>query len=93
MLQKLRCSEPTSTGLSRLLGANATIDNLDLTRAKAILDEDHYNLSKIKERIIEYLAVRKLQRENRKAQSCVLQGLQELVKLLLGQLHSTSTGS
>lgn len=37
-----------------------TIDNLDLTRAKAILDEDHYNLSKIKERILEYLAVRKL---------------------------------
>ncbi len=37
-----------------------THDNLDLKRAKAILDEDHYNLSKIKERIIEYLAVRKL---------------------------------
>jgi len=37
-----------------------TIDNLDLKRAKAILDEDHYNLSKIKERILEYLAVRKL---------------------------------
>jgi len=37
-----------------------TVDNLDLTRAKNILDEDHYNLSKIKERVIEYLAVRKL---------------------------------
>ena len=37
-----------------------TVDNLDLTRAKTILDEDHYNLSKIKERILEYLAVRKL---------------------------------
>jgi ATP-dependent Lon protease len=37
-----------------------TVDNLDLARAKAILDEDHYNLAKIKERIIEYLAVRKL---------------------------------
>ncbi|MEO5968321.1 MAG: endopeptidase La, partial [Bdellovibrionia bacterium] len=37
-----------------------TIDNLDLGRAKAILDEEHYNLSKIKERIVEYLAVRKL---------------------------------
>ncbi|MDR3608553.1 MAG: endopeptidase La [Oligoflexia bacterium] len=37
-----------------------TVDNLDLARAKQILDEDHYNLSKIKERIIEYLAVRKL---------------------------------
>ncbi|MEK6706650.1 MAG: endopeptidase La [Bdellovibrionota bacterium] len=37
-----------------------TVDNLDLARAKAILDEDHYNLLKIKERILEYLAVRKL---------------------------------
>jgi ATP-dependent Lon protease len=37
-----------------------TPDNLDLSRAKAILDEDHYNLTKIKERILEYLAVRKL---------------------------------
>jgi ATP-dependent Lon protease len=37
-----------------------TVDNLDLSRAKGILDEDHYNLDKIKERIIEYLAVRKL---------------------------------
>ena len=37
-----------------------TDDNLDLTRAKTMLDEDHYNLKKIKERILEYLAVRKL---------------------------------
>lgn len=37
-----------------------TEDNLDLTRAKQILDEDHFNLDKIKERILEYLAVRKL---------------------------------
>ncbi len=37
-----------------------TVDNLDLIRAKQILDEDHYNLTKIKERILEYLAVRKL---------------------------------
>lgn len=37
-----------------------TVDNLDLTRAKNVLDEEHYNLTKIKERILEYLAVRKL---------------------------------
>jgi ATP-dependent Lon protease len=37
-----------------------TVDQLDLAHAKQVLDEDHYNLSKIKERIIEYLAVRKL---------------------------------
>ncbi len=34
-----------------------TEDNLDLIRAKEILDEDHYGLEKVKERIIEYLAV------------------------------------
>jgi ATP-dependent Lon protease len=38
----------------------ATKDNLDLKEAQKILDEDHYGLEKIKERIVEYLAVRKL---------------------------------
>ncbi len=37
-----------------------TKDNLDLNRAQKILDKDHYGLEKIKERIIEYLAVLKL---------------------------------
>jgi len=38
----------------------ATIDNLDLHKAKKILDDDHYGLEKVKERILEYLGVRKL---------------------------------
>lgn len=38
----------------------ATQDNLDLKHAKKILDEDHYGLEKIKERITEYLAVQSL---------------------------------
>jgi ATP-dependent Lon protease len=38
----------------------STKDNLDLRRAQRILDDDHYGLEKIKERIIEYLAVRKI---------------------------------
>ncbi|MDD5066500.1 MAG: endopeptidase La [bacterium] len=37
-----------------------TGDNLDLSRVKTVLDEDHYDLEKVKERIVEYLAVRKL---------------------------------
>lgn len=37
-----------------------TEDNFDLKRAKKILDEDHYGLDKIKDRILEYLAVLKL---------------------------------
>jgi ATP-dependent Lon protease len=38
----------------------STKDNLDLAEAQRILDEDHYGLEKVKERIVEYLAVRKL---------------------------------
>jgi ATP-dependent Lon protease len=38
----------------------STEDNLDLDRAATILDEDHYGLEKVKERILEYIAVRKL---------------------------------
>jgi ATP-dependent Lon protease len=37
-----------------------TEDNLDLEHARAILDEDHFDLEQVKERIIEYLAVSKL---------------------------------
>ena len=37
-----------------------TDDNLDISNAQKILDEDHYNLDKVKKRILEYLAVRKL---------------------------------
>ncbi len=37
-----------------------TDDNLDLERARRILDEDHFDLDKVKERILEYLAVSKL---------------------------------
>jgi ATP-dependent Lon protease len=40
-----------------------TEDNLDIVRARQILDEDHYDLEKIKDRIVEYLAVRKLKKE------------------------------
>ena len=41
----------------------ATEDNLDIARARKILDEDHYDLKDIKERLLEYLAVRKLRLE------------------------------
>jgi ATP-dependent Lon protease len=41
----------------------STVDNLDLKKAKKILDEDHYGLDKVKERILEYLAVRSLSKK------------------------------
>jgi ATP-dependent Lon protease len=40
-----------------------TEDNFDLKNAKKILDRDHYGLEKVKERILEYLAVRKLKND------------------------------
>ena len=40
-----------------------TEDNLDVKRAACILDEDHYDLEKVKERIVEYLAVRNIKED------------------------------
>jgi len=41
----------------------STEDNLDIERARQILDEDHYDLDRVKDRILEYLAVRKLKED------------------------------
>ena len=45
--------------------ATTTEDRLDPVEARAVLDEDHYDLDKVKERIVEYLAVRKLKGDER----------------------------
>ncbi len=42
-----------------------TEDNLDIQLVRQVLDEDHYDLEKIKDRILEYLAVRKLRQERK----------------------------
>ena len=42
-----------------------TDDNLDIPHARQVLDEDHYDLEKIKDRILEYLAVRKLKQDSK----------------------------
>jgi len=46
--------------LTTLPWSKSTPDILDIKKAKRTLDEDHYDLDKVKERILEYLAVRKL---------------------------------
>ena len=43
--------------------SKSTVDNLDLKKAKMVLDEDHYDLEKVKERILEYLSVNKLKKK------------------------------
>ncbi|HEV3121273.1 MAG TPA: endopeptidase La [Isosphaeraceae bacterium] len=49
--------------LSNLPWSKSSRDRLNLRTAKRTLDADHYNLEKIKERILEYLAVRKLKKD------------------------------
>jgi len=43
----------------------STEDNLDIPHARKVLDEDHYDLEKIKDRILEFLAVRKLKKDSK----------------------------
>jgi len=45
--------------------SSETDDNLDLLRVRKILDEDHYDLEQVKERILEFLAVRKLKKDSK----------------------------
>ncbi|MCD6170650.1 MAG: endopeptidase La [Candidatus Latescibacteria bacterium] len=49
--------------LTSLPWSVSTKDNLDIAKARQVLEEDHYNLEKVKERILEYLAVRKLKED------------------------------
>jgi len=56
--------------LSELPWAVETTDKIDLPEARAVLDRDHHDLDKVKRRIIEYLAVRKLKPEGGGAILC-----------------------
>ncbi|HNR66856.1 MAG TPA: endopeptidase La [bacterium] len=62
----------------------STVDNLDIERARQILDEDHYNLKMVKERILEYLAVRRLKKDTKGPILCFV-GPPGVGKTSLGQ--------
>jgi ATP-dependent Lon protease len=64
--------------------SNASRDNLNLKKAEKILDEDHYGLERVKERIVEALAVRKL-REKPKGSILCLVGPPGVGKTSLGR--------
>ncbi|MCO6429986.1 MAG: endopeptidase La [Deltaproteobacteria bacterium] len=55
--------------ITSLPWSNVSQDMLEIKRAQEILDEDHYDLKDIKERILEYLSVRKLKAERGKPQA------------------------
>ena len=50
----------------------STTDNLDISAVRKVLDEDHYGLEKVKKRILEYLAVRKLKQDKKGPILCLL---------------------
>jgi ATP-dependent Lon protease len=66
-------------------------DNLDLDQAQKILDRDHYDLEKVKRRLIEYLAVRKLNPEGHGPILCFL-GPPGVGKTSLGQSIADALG-
>jgi ATP-dependent Lon protease len=66
-------------------------DAIDIAEARRILDEDHYGLPKIKRRILEYLAVRKLNPEGRSPILCFV-GPPGVGKTSLGQSIAKATG-
>ncbi|MCS6797375.1 MAG: endopeptidase La [Myxococcota bacterium] len=49
-----------------------TVDNLDIAEVRRVLDEDHSGLEKVKKRIVEYLAVRKLKKDKKGPILCLI---------------------
>ncbi len=71
--------------------SETTEDNLDLQHARQVLDEDHYDLEKVKDRILEYLAVSKLKNDLSGPILCFV-GPPGVGKTSLGQSIARTTG-
>ncbi|MGH8295443.1 MAG: endopeptidase La [Steroidobacteraceae bacterium] len=71
--------------------SKADAEDIDIARARRILDEDHYGLEKVKRRILEYLAVRKLNPQGRSPILCFV-GPPGVGKTSLGQSIARALG-
>ena len=71
--------------------SKADAEDIDIERARRVLDEDHYGLEKVKRRILEYLAVRKLNPEGRSPILCFV-GPPGVGKTSLGQSIARALG-
>jgi ATP-dependent Lon protease len=69
----------------------ADAEDIDIARARQVLDEDHYGLEKVKRRILEYLAVRKLNPQGRSPILCFV-GPPGVGKTSLGQSIARALG-
>jgi ATP-dependent Lon protease len=70
---------------------NETEDNLDLEHARQVLDEDHYDIEQVKERILEFLAVRRLKPDARGSILCFV-GPPGVGKTSLGRSMARALG-
>ena len=77
--------------LASLPWDTTTEDNLDLAHAREVLDEDHYDIEKVKERILEFLAVRRLKPDARGSILCFV-GPPGVGKTSLGQSIARALG-
>jgi ATP-dependent Lon protease len=77
--------------LVELPWAADAVDTVDIAQARRILDDDHYGLEKIKKRILEYLAVRKLNPSGKSPILCFV-GPPGVGKTSLGQSIARATG-
>lgn len=72
--------------------SNLSEDDLDIARAQKILDEDHYGLDKVKDRILEFLAVRRLAGNSAKGQVLCFVGPPGVGKTSLGRSIARALG-
>ncbi|MBI4319812.1 MAG: endopeptidase La [Chloroflexi bacterium] len=77
--------------MANLPWSKGTVDNLDINQAEQVLNEDHYDLEKVKERILDYLAVRKL-KEDMKGPILCFVGPPGVGKTSLGQSIARALG-